>query len=147
MKNDVLARVSRLPKLSLPELKALWRELYETAPPRATRTFLTRRLAYRIQELAFGVDPDIERRIAAHAKEGLGGKRQKQGKGYVRPMVGTRLVREYKNVEYQVTVLEEGYEYQGCEYKSLSQIAALITGTSWSGPAFFGLNKRVGESR
>ena len=59
---------------------------------------------------------------------------------------GTVLVRQYRGVEYRVTVLKEGYEYQGGKYKSLSKIAALITGAAWSGPAFFGL-KQAKEAR
>lgn len=55
--------------------------------------------------------------------------------------VGTRLVREVKGVEHQVTVLEEGYEYNGTKYKSLSGVAFAITGTRWNGNAFFGLTK------
>ncbi|WP_375642538.1 DUF2924 domain-containing protein [Bartonella sp. CM100XJJH] len=50
-------------------------------------------------------------------------------------------------MEYQVTILEEGYEYAGCLYKSLSKVVLSITGSSWSGPAFFGLNNKAQESK
>ena len=63
-----------------------------------------------------------------------------------RPIVGTRLIREWKGVEHAVTVLADGYEYQGRRYKSLSAIARAITGTRWNGPAFFGLARRNGTS-
>ena len=57
---------------------------------------------------------------------------------------GTRLIREYQGVEHCVTVRDEGYEYQGRPYKSLSAIARAITGTRWNGLLFFGLkNRRV----
>ena len=53
---------------------------------------------------------------------------------------GTTLLREFDGKKYKVTVLADGgYEYDGHQYKSLSAIAKLITGTQWSGPAFFGL--------
>jgi hypothetical protein len=52
---------------------------------------------------------------------------------------GTRLVRRWRDEVQQVTVLEDGYEYQGQRYRSLSKIATEITGTKWSGPVFFGL--------
>ncbi len=52
---------------------------------------------------------------------------------------GARLLREWKGVTHQVTVLPEGFEYEGIRYRSLSAIARKITGTPWSGPAFFGL--------
>jgi hypothetical protein len=52
---------------------------------------------------------------------------------------GTRLIRQWDGQTHQVTVAEEGFEYKGERYKSLSEIARLITGTRWSGPLFFGL--------
>jgi hypothetical protein len=45
-------------------------------------------------------------------------------------------------VEHCVTVLDDGFEYQGSKYRSLSAIARAITGTRWNGPAFFGLRNR-----
>lgn len=56
-----------------------------------------------------------------------------------RPMVGTRLIRAWQGVEHCVTVLDDGFEYQGRRYKSLSAIALAITGTRWNGPLFWGL--------
>lgn len=142
-----LARVAALPKMKLPELRQLWRDLYQEEPPQANSGALVRRLAYRLQELAYNVDPSIEARIAEHAREMFAtpGRRKKKEK-YARPIVGSVLVRQYRGVEYRVTVLREGYEYQGVKYKSLSKIAALITGSAWSGPAFFGL-KQAKEAR
>ena len=144
MDKTVLARVAALPRMTLPELKALWRDLYREDPPRTKSAHLVRRLAYRIQELGFGADPAIEARIAARAKDlfAAPGRPKTKKPDYVEPIVGTRLVRQYKGVEYQVTVLVDGFEYQGARYRSLSKIAALITGAAWSGPAFFGLKQR-----
>jgi len=149
MDKMVLARVSSLPKMSLQEMKDLWQELYQEPPPRSTKTFLVKKLAYRLQELAYGISPDIEARIAQAAKQHFssGGALQKKKLSYTRPMVGTRLIREYRGVEYQVAVLEEGYEYQGCSYSSLSKIARHITGAAWSGPAFFGLKQQAKGGR
>ena len=56
-----------------------------------------------------------------------------------RPMAGTRLIREYQGVEHCATVLQDGFEWQGRPYKSLSAIARAITGTRWNGLTFFGL--------
>lgn len=146
MDKTVLARVAALPRMTLPELKTLWRDLYQEDPPRTKSAHLVRRLAYRIQELGFGVDPAIEARITARAKDLFAspGRPKTKKTDYAEPIVGTRLVREYKGVEYQVTVLADGFEYQGAKYRSLSKIAALITGAAWSGPAFFGLKQRKG---
>jgi hypothetical protein len=58
----------------------------------------------------------------------------------LKPITGTRLVREWQGVEYVVTVTTDGYEWEGRPYQSLSSIARAITGTRWSGPVFFGLN-------
>jgi hypothetical protein len=59
-----------------------------------------------------------------------------------RPIVGTKLVREYQGVEHVVTVLADGFEYEGRPYRSLSAIARAITGTRWNGWTFFGLRGR-----
>jgi hypothetical protein len=54
---------------------------------------------------------------------------------------GTRLVRVWRDTTYIVTIADPGYLYEGRSYRSLSVIAREITGTPWSGPAFFGLKK------
>ena len=58
-------------------------------------------------------------------------------------MTGTRLVREWDGVEHCVTVLADGFEYDGRSFRSLSAIARAITGTRWNGPLFFGLRNAV----
>jgi hypothetical protein len=60
----------------------------------------------------------------------------------MKPIAGTRLIREWKGVEHCVTVLDDGYEYQGRPFKSLSAIARAITGTRWNGLLFFGLKNQ-----
>ncbi len=62
-------------------------------------------------------------------------------RGGDKPVAGTRLVREHQGVEHIVTVLQDGYEWQGRPYKSLSAVARAITGTRWNGWAFFGLKR------
>ena len=62
------------------------------------------------------------------------------------PIAGTRLIREWQGVEHCVTVRDEGYEFEGRPYKSLSAVARAITGTRWNGWVFFGLkSQRVGQ--
>lgn len=146
MDKTLLARITALPNRPLSELQALWRDVYETEPPGGRKSHIVRRLAYRLQELAYGVDPDIENRIEQQAYELFGpgrAQRKKRKQHYQRPIPGTKLIREYKGIEYQITVLEEGYEYAGCLYRSLSKVALAITGSNWSGPAFFGLNTKA----
>lgn len=57
-------------------------------------------------------------------------------------MAGTRLVREWNGIEHTVTVLRDGFEFEGRKYKSLSAIARAITGTRWNGRRFFGIARR-----
>lgn len=52
---------------------------------------------------------------------------------------GTKLVREFKGRRYTVLVLQDGYEFNGSKYKSLSAVANKITGTRWNGKKFFGV--------
>lgn len=146
MEQQVLAKVAALPKMTTPELKKLWQEMFKEDAPRTHKTQLVKRLAYRLQELSYGVSPDIEVRIAEHAKShfSAGGSAQKKKPSYPRPIVGTKIIREYKGIEHQVMVLDDGFEYQGCKYTSLSKIAQNITGAAWSGPAFFGLVRKKG---
>ena len=63
-----------------------------------------------------------------------------------RPIAGTRLIREWQGVEQTVTVLSDGYEWQGRPYKSLSAAARAITGTRWNGLVFFGLKSQRGRA-
>ena len=60
-------------------------------------------------------------------------------------VAGTRLVREWNGVEHTVTVLTNGFEWQGRRFKSLSAIARQITGTRWNGYRYFGLRERKQE--
>ena len=136
--DTILAQVTDLPKMSLQEVKNYWIKIFKAdPPPRSKKQFLIKKLAYRLQEIAYGVNDDIETRVAHYADSyfAKGGK-QKAKRSYHKPIVGTKLVRIHKNIEYQVTVLEDGYEFEGCTYSSLSKIAKKITGTPWSGPPF-----------
>jgi DUF2924 family protein len=149
MTQSVIGRLSALKGAPAPRLKALWRELFDTAPPPFNRRYLEARLAYRIQELAYGgLKPETIERLDALA-DGLGvdGKSSKRGRlTKDRPIAGTRLIREWKGVEHSVTVHDEFYEYQGRPYQSLSVIARSITGTRWNGWIFFGLKNQRGQA-
>jgi hypothetical protein len=137
----VLGRVAALKASSTADLKRQWRELFGTEPPPYNRRFLESRLAYRIQELAYGgLKPETIERLDALADE-LDGKSpiMRRIRTKDRPVAGTRLIREWQGVEHSVTVQDEDYEYQGRPYKSLSSIARAITGTRWNGWVFFGL--------
>lgn len=146
MTDSTLAQVAALKILPTAELKKRWRDLFETEPPPYNRRFLESRLAYRIQELAYGgLKPETIARLEALGEQLDGGKidvRRKRGSD--RPIAGTRLIREWQGVEHAVTVTSDGFEWQGRPYKSLSAIANAITGTRWNGWVFFGLKNHRG---
>jgi hypothetical protein len=148
MTDSVIARIAALKETPTPELKRQWRDLFETEPPPYNRRFLESRLAYRIQELAYGgLKPETTRRLEALGEEFDGGKvALRKRRADDRPIAGTRLIREWQGVEHCVTVLTDGYEWQGRPYKSLSAVARAITGTQWNGWTFFGV-RRPGAGR
>jgi Protein of unknown function (DUF2924) len=141
---SVIARVAALKTTPTPALKTMWRQLFDIEPPPYNRRFLESRLAYRIQELAYGgLKPETVERLEAMADDlddGDPARRRRQAKD--RPIAGTQLIREWQGVEHCVTVRAEDYEYQGRLYKSLSAVARAITGTRWNGPIFFGLKNQ-----
>lgn len=142
MTDSVMARVAALKTTPTPELKALWRRLCDSEPPPYNRRFLESRLAYRIQELAYGgLKQETIARLEAIARE-IDGSGQRGRRVLDRPIAGTRLIREWQGIEHCVTVRDDGYEYQGRPYKSLSAIARAITGTRWNGWTFFGLKNQ-----
>jgi len=147
MTESIVARIAGLRTTPTPDLKDLWRQLFDAEPPPYNRRFLESRLAYRIQELQYGgLDPVTVARLEALGEEVDGGKvAVRRRRADDRPIAGTRLIREWQGVEHTVTVLADGYEYQGRPYKSLSAVARAITGTRWSGPVFFGLRRSGGE--
>jgi hypothetical protein len=136
------SRLAALKTTPTPELKQQWRDLFDSEPPPFNRRYLESRLAYRIQELAFGgLKPETIRRLERLGEELDGGDRAKRRvrADRDRPLTGTRLLREWQGVEHVVTVTTNGFEWQGRPYKSLSAIARAITGTRWNGWTFFGL--------
>jgi len=146
MADTVLAQLSALKSAPVTALKQKWRDLFEGEPPPYNRRFLESRLAYRIQELAYGgLSEEAIERLDALADELEGKKPNRQHSLTDRPMAGTRLIREWRGVEYSVTVRQDDFEYQGRPYKSLSAIARRITGTQWNGLVFFGLKNTRGQ--
>ena len=141
MNDPVLARLVALKTTPTPKLKEQWRQLFEGEPPAFNRRYLESRLAYRIQELAYGgLKPDTVRRLEKLGEELDGGRVDvRKRPANDRPISGTRLIRDYQGVEHCVTVRDNDFEYQGRPYKSLSAIARAITGTQWNGVVFFGL--------
>jgi len=146
--DPIPARVATLKTTPTLDLKQQWRELFDSEPPPFNRQYLVTRLAYRIQELAYGgLKPETIRRLERLGEELDGGDKRKRGirVDLDRPITGTRLLREWQGVEQIVTVTAVGYEWRGRPYKSLSAIARAITGTRWNGWTFFGLKNHRGR--
>ena len=140
-KISVIKQVAALPGMSIGELKSIWRKFNETEPPPFNRAFLVKRLSYQIQEFSLGgLEKETEERLERLAKEDEI-KIDKSPTGE-KLLPGTRLVREWKGCEHCCTALEDGFEYQGRRFKSLSAVANHITGTKWNGFVFFGLRKQ-----
>ncbi|MBJ6370774.1 DUF2924 domain-containing protein [Sedimentitalea arenosa] len=141
MTDTIPARLAALKSTPTRQLKAQWRELFDSEPPPFNRRYLESRLAYRIQELAYGgLKPETVKRLEALGEQLDGGDRKKSRvRADQMPIVGTRLIREWQGVEHLVTVTTDGFDWQGRPYKSLSAIARAITGTRWNGWVFFGL--------
>lgn len=140
---SIASQVAALPTLSTADLWALWDRLHRARPDNPNRGYLESRIAYRLQEEAFGgLSSDTRRRLANIGIRYSNIKtRRKQRDIHFAP--GTVLVREWGERDHKVSVTAEGlFEYEGRRFKSLSAVARHITGTPWSGPAFFGLRKQ-----
>jgi hypothetical protein len=133
--------------MSVNELKTEWQALFDAPAPNNSRAFLEFRIAYRIQELAYGgTDRETRRMLDLLADEVEGhSKRKHQIIDPRNPVTGTRLIREWEGIEHTVTVLKDGFDWQGRKFKSLSAVAREISGTRWNGYRFFGLRERKRE--
>ena len=141
MPTDVEKRLELLPKMSKEKLLTVWTDIFKEAPrAKLRRNLLIKILAYKIQEREYGGLSMATRhklREIAQSIDGNHGQSLSADGSTAQP--GTRLLREWRGKSHHVIVLEGGYEYAGKRYSSLSRIAREITGTSWSGPLFFGL--------
>lgn len=138
----VAARVAHLPHLSMEQLWTLWDEHFDQRPGHHQRIWLESRLAYRMQERAFGgLKPSIRKQLENAGETGLMPKAMRRDANRLLP--GTMLMRVFDGVEHRVLVRgPNDFEYEGRRYTSLSALARHISGTHWSGPAFFGLNAK-----
>ena len=146
--SDTLAeKIAELPRLNRAQLRAKWRSaLKKDPPPHLRKQILVPLLAYKLQEQAYvGLRPEIKRRLRelANSFESGPSRLSAQYAAHNRIKPGTRLIRQWQGETHHVTVCDEGFEYNGERYSSLSEIARLITGTRWSGPLFFGIKQKM----
>jgi len=146
MPNSVETQLETLPSLPRGHLAQLWHQLFHCVPdPKIRKPAMIQFLAYRIQEQAYGsLSTTSERRLRQLAEAVA---RNSNPEPFRRIPPGTRLVREWQNQVHLVNVESRGYEYRGVRYRSLSEIARLITGTRWSGPLFFGLKNKPDNNK
>jgi hypothetical protein len=143
---EVDRQIAELVDRSTDELRLAWRRWHRTGPPRGlSRDLLIRALANQLQEQTHGgASRALRRRLQT-----LAGEFERGGRSFdpgVVPKKGTTLVRQWRGHTHTVLVCEDGFDYEGQRYRSLSVLAERITGAHWSGPRFFGLTKRPGRA-
>ena len=145
-RRSVLRQLATLNAMTLEQLREKWLDLYGSDPPPYKKQFLIKRLAYRIQELYYGgLSEGAKAHLSQVAQEDpmarvdVGVSEKRQSKNGILP--GTRFVRIWKDRRYEVLAQENGFEYDGRIFRSLSAVAREITGTRWNGRLFFGLKK------
>ena len=127
------AALAGLERASRHRLAEYWTEYFGAAPPpRTSRSLMIRAVAFKMQERELGGLSAATRRLLS-----------RQGPAPVRRhrtlSSGTVLIREWHGIGHQVTIIEKGVLYRGERYRSLSEVARLITSARWSGPRFFGV--------
>jgi hypothetical protein len=138
---DITEQIQQLPSLRMDQLIPIWTQHFHSPPPETLRKeLMVPFLSYRIQEKAFGGLSLHARNRLKQIAAGLakGPRRTQQA---VSPEEGTRILRQWHGEMHEVRCTDDRLFYRGEKYSSLSKIAFVITGTKWSGPAFFGVKK------
>lgn len=135
-----LAAISQSP---IQQLRQRWQDVLGTEPPPAFGPDLLRRsIAQRLQEQHYGGLSTTAQKELDQVVKALASKPGGRIELPRRIKSGSVLVRTWKNKSHRVTVLDEGFSFEGRAYVSLSVIAREITGTRWNGPKFFGLRAK-----
>lgn len=155
---EMTRELAALPHMSVAELAERYEAVYREPSRSRNKDWLRKKVAWRIQELAEGgLSPRAKARIDElndetelewpRPRKRMNTEAVDAGRDPRLPPTGTVLVRPYKGVEYQVTVLQSGFQYAGQHYASLSKIAQEITGTHWNGFLFFKLQSRAAKTK
>ena len=151
---SIPVKIAALDAMKMHELRDVWAELFGYATASHNHAYLRKKIAWRLQELAEGglsarartrieeLAPfaPIRHRAPPHSPPRRPVARARDPR---LPPAGAVLCRDYNGVDHQVTVLDDGFEYRGTGFASLSAIAKAITGTAWNGLVFFGLVERA----
>ena len=153
-------QLAQLQRLSTPQLRLRYAEVFGEHTPANNRTWLLKRIAWRLQALAEGglserarqraaelandadlrLNPPVPRRPSQAAPAAIPGDQPANDRRL--PPAGTILARKYKGETVQVQVLQHGFAYQGQVFKSLSAVAKAITGSHCNGFGFFRLARQ-----
>ena len=135
----VLAQIAALQRMDGAELRKQWEVMMGTPPPGSAAS-LRQRLVHRIQELAYGgLSTATQATLAKVADRETGEAEKSIVKA---PTPGTRFIREWRDQRHEVTAIDDGFEYLGKRYRSLTAVAKAITGQHTNGQVFFGIKKR-----
>jgi hypothetical protein len=155
MDKSIVGEINSLREMTVGQLRVKWLELYGEESRSRNKDFLFRRLAWRLQELRYGGLSDAAKaRIAELASDGF--VRAQVPRGFVAslaevkgprrdprlPASGATLVRRYKGADIRVLVHDDGFEWDGRRFDSLSEVAFAVTDSKWNGKLFFGLTAR-----
>ena len=141
--------VAQLRDLDLDELRLRWRNLSgRTAPAHLPKFLLLRIIAYRMQANVYGDLSKNARRTLDRLARGRAGEDSSETTMRLSQSdpqslrAGTQFLREWGGVMHCVTVVDDGFLWNGATYPSLSKVAFAITGTRWNGPRFFGMRSK-----
>lgn len=147
MSTKLRDQINGLVHLSPAQLRAEWRRWHrgQAFPEGMSIDLMRRGIAWRLQEKSLGgMQPARLRELSRLAKQlDVNGELNVEAQRQLKR--GTRIVRQWHGTAYTVTVLDQGFEFEGRHYESLTPIARTITGASWSGPRFFGLQRGSGK--
>ena len=153
---SIPARIARLQEMSVEELREEWRKLYGEEPRGRHRVWLWKRLAWRIQELEYGglserakkrleelmPDAELALQVPRDVMKGVELPPSRTIRDKRIPPPGTVLLRRYKGQAITVEVLANGFEWEGRQYRSLSAVAQVVTGSHLNGVRFFHLDRK-----
>jgi hypothetical protein len=140
--DPIAVAVAALGTLTHSELRFEWRRLYRTHPPKKlSRDLLELGVAWKLQERALGGLSVANKRQLDELARTMDTKSDLAKSRRMSLKPGARLVRAWDGETHEILVVEDGFVWRGKTWASLSVIAREMTGTRWSGPRFFGLDK------
>ena len=145
---DLEGQLAALARTEYPDLQAAWQRLFRSRPPKKLgREMLELAVAWKLQERASGGHGSPTKRQLVSLAQSLRTDGDIAKVRIVAMKRGATLLREWNGETHQVLVLNSGFQWRGGRWASLSAIAREITGTRWSGPRFFGLDRGPAQGK